>query len=140
MGVFVAGTIGEPSLRVLRGARAISAGHFAGALCWSPGPPGGRGRGTIRIRYRKAMQDRALHCFHAARLRVIGVIIAEKMQEAVHRQMGEMVIELFTLAAGLAPDGLVSEYDVAQMRAKLFDRPIAGAIEPVPIVGIFGRK
>ena len=77
------------------------------------------------------MQDRALGPLHAARLSVAFVIIPEKVQKAVHRQMGEVMIERFALAMGLAPDGLVGEHDIAQVTARLVVQVI---------VGIFGRK
>jgi hypothetical protein len=123
----------EDILRVLHGARSIS----ASALRWlSTGMPAGRVRCTIRIRHREITQDRTLGRLHAARLGLVSVIIAEKMQKAVHNQMGEVVIERFALAVSLAPDGFVGEHDVAQMIA---NEVTAEQFIP-PVTAISGRK
>ena len=98
--------------------------------------PGRRVGCTIGIRHREIMQDRVLGRLHAARLGVVSVIIAQKMQKAVYHQMGEMVIERFALAAGLALDGLVGEHDVAQMIAN--QRAAESLVQLV--AGIFRRK
>ena len=52
--------------------------------------------------------------FHGLGLAVRLVIVADEMQKAMHRQMGEMIAERLALSVGLARRGLVGDHDVAE--------------------------
>ena len=60
-------------------------------------------------------EDGALSVFHFAGILAVFVIIAEKMQEAVHDKMREMVGERPMGLARLAPDGLIRNHDVTEV-------------------------
>ena len=62
-------------------------------------------------------------CSIASASRSRCVIVADEMQESVHRKMGNMMGERLALGAGLPGDSLIGKHDVADER-----RLAAGAL------------
>ena len=59
-------------------------------------------------------QDAPLQTLHRLRLAVVLVVVAEQMQETVHRKMGEMVANGLAFGPDFARDRLVGDRDVAE--------------------------
>jgi hypothetical protein len=99
-------------LRIIGTARSC----FARALCRpSMRTPAGRASRAVGVRHCQIAQDIPFGRLHPPRLRIVHVIIAKKMQKAVHHEMAEMMVERLAVATRFAVDGFVSEHDVAQV-------------------------
>jgi len=103
------------------------------------------GAGSVRIRDRELTQNPAFCSFHRLGILVPLMVIADEMQEPVHREMGEMVRKRLFLGARFARDGLEGENDVAKvptMGVRARERQdIRGRIDvpPVPVEQAYGR-
>jgi hypothetical protein len=73
------------------------------------------GSGAVRIRNRQLPEDGALGILHFACILAAFMIIAEKMQETMHDKMGKMMRKRLMCVTRLAPDGLIRDYNVAQV-------------------------
>ncbi len=76
-----------------------------------PCPDADRDRGSPRRR----RISRSI-CSIASASLVAVVIVADEMQETVHRKMGDMMSKRLAFGSGLPRDGLVGKDDVAEMR------------------------
>jgi hypothetical protein len=77
-------------LRIIGTARSTSARPLCRAL---QGIPDCRATRTIGVRHYQIAQDRPFGFLHSSRLRIVDVIVAEKMQKTVDYEMGEVVVE-----------------------------------------------
>src|SRR5579859_2432545 len=59
-------------------------------------------------------QDLCLQRFHFVGVGVVFVIVADQVQETMHRKMAQMMVERLLFLVGLAPHGLIGDGDVAQ--------------------------
>ncbi len=64
--------------------------------------------------------------FHGLGVVVFFVIVADQMQEAMHRQMAEMMIERLLLVIGLLARGLIGDGDVAEHPRRVVGTDRAG--------------
>ena len=80
----------------------------------------------IRIGNAELRQDLPLEAFHRFGVVVFFVVVADQMQEAMDRQMAEMMIERLLFVVGLPARGLIGDGDVAEHA-----RRIVGAAGPV---------
>src|SRR4029077_8032296 len=74
----------------------------------------GLGRAPIGVGNRQPPQDVALGLFHRLGIRVLLVIVAQKVEKTMDGQMGDMMRKGLSLAACLPRDGVVGENDVAK--------------------------
>src|ERR1700743_1139392 len=67
----------------------------------------------VRIGNAELGEDLGLQALHVVGVGVVFVVVADQMQETMHRQMAEMMIERLLLVVGLAAGGLIGNRDVA---------------------------
>src|SRR5262249_41556488 len=69
----------------------------------------------VRVGHAEPRENASLAPLHRFGLPVRFVIVAQKVEKAMQRQMGDVMIEPLALGARLARDGLVGEHDVAEV-------------------------
>src|SRR5258708_16297811 len=105
-------------LRVLRGL------WWVGAECGMSVRPVRIGV-SIRIRIGNAelRQNLLFESFHRFGVVVLLVIVADQMQEAVHRKMAEVMIERLLFVVGLFARRLIGDGDIAEHAWRIVRRP-----------------
>ena len=78
----------------------------------APGPHGDPIR--IRIGNAELREDLLLEAFHRFGFVVVFVIVADQMQETVHREMAEMMVERLLFLVGLPARRLIGDRDIAE--------------------------
>ena len=71
-------------------------------------------------------QDLRLQGLHGFGVAIVFMIVADQMQETVHRQMAEMVVERLLFVIRLAAGGLVGDGDVAEHARRVVGAGSAG--------------
>src|SRR6202050_2884283 len=107
-------SFGAPTAGRLRTLRGLSWVGSESAISVRPLPiPMGI---SIRIRIGNAEfgQDLRFQCFHGLGVGVVFMIVADQMQETMHRQMAEMMVERLLLVVGFLADRLIGDRDVAE--------------------------
>ena len=95
----------------------------------SPASQSIRSRVRIGIGNAELRQDLAFESFHGLGVVVVFVVVADQMQEAVDREMAEMMIERLLFVVGFAPRGLIGDRDVAEHARRIVGPAGAGRLQ-----------